>query len=195
MERKEESVTPALLSRLARGWSRFFVGQEENVASLLQILRRTVDKVYQYPCVTVLRILNDADTNTFSGTKYFRYRYQYFFRYQMFPIPKFLEDFQIFGRFSDFWKISGGFSVFWKIFSTRLAAQLHNCTAAVLRSLQGNHSHWNLVWCGIQGCMSSFHNALLNVIFTMDMLALMIKALAIGQCSSSREVSANPVLR
>ena len=87
MERKEESVTPALLSRLARGWSRFFVGQEENVASLLQILRRTVDKVYQYPCVTVLRILNDADTNTFSGTKYFRYRYQYFFRYQMFPIP------------------------------------------------------------------------------------------------------------
>ena len=47
MERKEESVIPALISRLAKGWSSFFVGQEENVASVLQILRRTVDKVYQ----------------------------------------------------------------------------------------------------------------------------------------------------
>jgi len=27
-----------------------------------------------------------------------------------------LEDFQIFGRFSDFWKIFGKFSDFWKIF-------------------------------------------------------------------------------
>ena len=40
-----------------------------------------------HQCVTVPKMLNDTDTNTFSGTKYFRYRYQYFFRYQIFPIP------------------------------------------------------------------------------------------------------------
>ena len=37
-------------------------------------------------CVTVPKILNDTDT-FFSGTKCFRYRYRYFFRYQIFPIP------------------------------------------------------------------------------------------------------------
>ena len=37
-------------------------------------------------CVTVpSKMLNDTDT--FSGTKYFRYRYRYFFRYQILPIP------------------------------------------------------------------------------------------------------------
>ena len=36
-------------------------------------------------CVTVPKMLNDTDTDTFSGTKYFRYRYRYFFRYQIFP--------------------------------------------------------------------------------------------------------------
>ena len=37
-------------------------------------------------CVTVpSKMLNDTDT--FSGTKYFRYRYRYFFRYQTIPKP------------------------------------------------------------------------------------------------------------
>ena len=37
-------------------------------------------------CVTVpSKMLNDTDT--FSGTKYFRYRYRYFFWYQILPIP------------------------------------------------------------------------------------------------------------
>ena len=37
-------------------------------------------------CVTVpIKMLNDTDT--FSGTKYFRYRYRYFFRYQIIPKP------------------------------------------------------------------------------------------------------------
>ena len=31
------------------------------------------------------KMLNDTDT--FSGTKYFRYRYRYFYRYQILPIP------------------------------------------------------------------------------------------------------------
>merc|ERR1719490_332976 len=35
-------------------------------------------------CVTVPKMLNDTETETFSGTKYFRFRYRYFFRYQIF---------------------------------------------------------------------------------------------------------------
>ena len=39
------ALMPALVSRLAQSRSDFFVGQEENVAYLLDMLRRTVDKV------------------------------------------------------------------------------------------------------------------------------------------------------
>ena len=40
------ALVPALTARLAQGRSSYFVGQEENVAYLLDMLRRTVDKVH-----------------------------------------------------------------------------------------------------------------------------------------------------
>ena len=40
-----QALVPALVARLAKGRSSYFVGQEENVAYLLDMLRRTVDKV------------------------------------------------------------------------------------------------------------------------------------------------------
>ena len=40
------ALVPALTARLAQGRSSYFVGQEENVTYLLDMLRRTVDKVY-----------------------------------------------------------------------------------------------------------------------------------------------------
>ena len=54
MKRKVEglpalALVPTLVARLGTGCSSFFVGQEENVAYLLDMLRRTVDKV----CITV----------------------------------------------------------------------------------------------------------------------------------------------
>ena len=59
-------------------------------------------------CVTVPKILNDTDTATFSGTKYFRYRYRYFFRYQIFPIlvPRLFSDTKFYRyRFRDFFPV------------------------------------------------------------------------------------------
>ena len=51
MKRKVEglpaqALVPALVARLGTGRSSYFVGQEENVAYLLNMLCRTVDKVY-----------------------------------------------------------------------------------------------------------------------------------------------------
>ena len=40
------ALVPALVARLGTGRSSYFVGQEENVAYLLDMLRRTVDKVH-----------------------------------------------------------------------------------------------------------------------------------------------------
>ena len=40
------ALVPALTARLAQGRCSHFVGQEENVAYLLDMLRRTVDKVH-----------------------------------------------------------------------------------------------------------------------------------------------------
>ena len=45
-KKKEEGLVPAVLAKLVKGWSTYCVGQEENVSYILDMLRRTVDKVY-----------------------------------------------------------------------------------------------------------------------------------------------------
>ena len=52
---------------------------------MIKISLKSEDIAFAFAqCVTVPKMLNDTDTDTFSGTKYFRYRYRYFFRYQIF---------------------------------------------------------------------------------------------------------------
>ena len=47
----------------------------------------SASSVHHRQCVTVPKMLDDTDTNTFSGTKYFRYRYRYFFMVPNFSVP------------------------------------------------------------------------------------------------------------